>query len=192
LPVQHRGLVAFWIVALLPVALAAIEPGMLALGWLLAAILSIATWMNVRPGELVAVRRYRAALGVLLGIVALETVAAASTIVVGSNGEKHLGFVFVAGASLVVVITAWRALVKPSPVLAARAGTFAIYLPIAMLFDIVGGTAGNNVRDVRDGVWFELMLGAFAAVGIAGAIACIASLVAFGPRTSLPAARQVD
>lgn len=192
---EYRGLVAFWIVTLVATALAAIEPGLLALGWLLATLLSITTWSSVRAdGQLVRVRWYRAALGGLLVCVAAETVAAASTLVIdGTSGAKEPGFVFIAAGSAALAILVWRALVRPSTKGAARVGTFAItYLPVMALVDIVWGTAGDSIQEVRAGMWPTIMVVGFALTCVAGAVACIAALTAFGPCTSLPAARQLD
>ncbi|MDX2090479.1 MAG: hypothetical protein SFX73_21655 [Kofleriaceae bacterium] len=191
---QHRGLVVFWIVTLGGAAFGAVAPGMLALAWLFTAILSIATWTSVGVDkELTHGRWYRGALGTLLACVATETAAAASTLVIDrASGAKQPGFVFIAAGSAGLAIFVWRALVRPSAKGAARVGTFAIYLPLMGLVDILWGTAGDSVQEVRAGVWPTVMVLGFALTSVAGAAACIVALTAFGPRSSLPTARQLD
>lgn len=185
-----------WIVLLVGSAVVTVTvPELLGIAWLAATLLSMATWLRLRAVGLHVVRSrwYRAGVGLLLVGAAAEVIAATSTIVIGhETGERHAGFVCVAGSAAALAIAAWRALVRPAPRRAARAGFIAVNLPLAALADVLIGTAGDSVDDVRAGLWPQVMVIGLAAVMVIGAVALLISIVTAGVNASeLPEARQL-
>ena len=145
-----------------------------------------------RTGELRRAWLYRGALAIQLVACATCVVGASSTVLFDVDESPVVGFAVHATTNVVLVVLAWRALVYPGPRRAAVVGSLAIPLEIVALIVDAGL---NMFRAQPDTTLFVVGLYASVLATWAGALVCIAALVAFEappPPTNVPAARVVD
>ncbi|HEY5923130.1 MAG TPA: hypothetical protein VIV11_15730 [Kofleriaceae bacterium] len=192
---RHRTLIVVWAVIFAAsavgwfgqVAALAIVPFF---GAMIAAVITFR--MVDRSADLRYARVYYVLVGLLLLSSALATIACGSTLFVSRTAPLIVvGFTALGATNLLIVMLAWRALVKPSTRRAALAGTVAVCAEcFAMVFDV---TVNMHVRGFGEqpmaGVALLAALGSIAT----GALACFAALLAFGPDLpDVPTARVVD
>ena len=170
---------------------------MIGLPFLLSMLLSLVTYIAVKRHDdddaLARRRLYQLLVGTLLLSSTVTLVASGSTIAWYSKSPIGVvGLATLGATNVLIAILAWRALVHPTARRAARVGMIAVVFEmIALIPDIAMSV---NVRELdKSMIWTPIALfAAFISMGT-GALACIASLVAFEPRENeVPSARVVE
>jgi hypothetical protein len=192
--VQHLGLLVAWIAtfgAFLIGILGGLAELVLLPQFAAMALAVITLKTTERTGELRRVTLYRASLVLLLLAAGTCLVAAGSTVFVADElGRRMAGFIALATTNLVVVVLAWRAIVRPAPRRAAIVGLAAVcFESIALLTDIIINLGGFGTPTLA-----AVSLGASLSATWTGALVCMAALGTFdrSGMVVVPAARVVD
>lgn len=199
-PRRNRAIAWFWIGTLgISAACLPVLPWVTTLGYFVAVVLSLVTWLKSSKAPLPLRYRgwYRAALGSLCLVGAAGVVSAASMVAINreTGDEKPVLFCLASTFALIAILS-WRALVRPTPRRAAGVALLALAgVMFALIIDVLIDTSYDRGYHDVDAEWSRVLLGV-GLIGsfLAGPLVSLASVTAFArsvDEAQLPEARQL-